>query len=149
MLQVVNKKTQSVLLTFSIFHVLFQDSCSCICLLGEVFQGFEKYQWLFQKIIRTSQKIIQMKTYSKSNIGMCSMKKMFTNISQNSQENICAKASFLTKLPGVCNFIKKEALAQVFLHLELDQKSLRKTILKTRLFKVTNKGKPPRMFSLA
>ena len=42
------------------------------------------------------------------------MKKMFTNISQNSQENPYAKASFLTKLSGVCNFIKKETLAQVF-----------------------------------
>ena len=33
---------------------------------------------------------------------------MFLEISQNSQENTCAKISFLT------NFIKKETLAEVF-----------------------------------
>ena len=37
-----------------------------------------------------------------------SVKKVFLEISQNSQENICARFSFLIK------FIKKEALAQVF-----------------------------------
>ena len=37
---------------------------------------------------------------------------MFLEISQNSQENTCARASFLIKL--ACNFLKKEALAQVF-----------------------------------
>ena len=41
-------------------------------------------------------------------------KKVFLNISQVSEENTCAKASFLIKLPEVCNFIKKETLAQVF-----------------------------------
>ena len=35
----------------------------------------------------------------------CSVKKVFLEISQNSQENTCAR---------VCNFIKKETLAQVF-----------------------------------
>ena len=35
----------------------------------------------------------------------CSVKKVFLKISQNSQENTCAT---------VCNFIKKETLAQVF-----------------------------------
>ena len=37
-------------------------------------------------------------------------------ISQNSQENTCARVSFLTKeiTPEACNFIKKETLAQVF-----------------------------------
>ena len=38
----------------------------------------------------------------------CSVKKMFLQISQNSQENTC------TIEPQVCNFIKKETLAQVF-----------------------------------
>ena len=38
--------------------------------------------------------------------------KMFLEISQNSQENTCA---FLMKLQAsACNFIKKEALSQVF-----------------------------------
>ena len=38
---------------------------------------------------------------------------MFLEISQNSQENTCARVSFLIKLK-VCNFIKKETLAQAF-----------------------------------
>ena len=38
-------------------------------------------------------------------------KKMFLEISQNSEENTCARISFLK----ACNFIKKETLAQVFL----------------------------------
>ena len=36
------------------------------------------------------------------------MKKVFLEISQNSQENACARVSFLIKLQvWVCNFIKK------------------------------------------
>ena len=51
-------------------------------------------------------------------IGRCShpemfcKKKVFLKISQNSQENTCARVSFLIKLQF--SFIKKEALAQVF-----------------------------------
>ena len=42
-------------------------------------------------------------------------KKVFLEISQNSQENTCAIVSFLIKLQiEACNFIKKETLAQVF-----------------------------------
>ena len=45
----------------------------------------------------------------------CSVKKVFLEISQNSQENTCARVSFLINCrPEVCNFIKKETLAQVF-----------------------------------
>ena len=41
--------------------------------------------------------------------------KVFLEISQNSQENICARVSFLIKLQAsACKFIKKETLAQVF-----------------------------------
>ena len=47
----------------------------------------------------------------------CSVKKMFLEISQNSQENTCARDSFLKKLQGYCNFIKKEALAYFEEHL--------------------------------
>ena len=43
----------------------------------------------------------------------CFVKKVFFKISQNSQENTCARVSFLIKLQA-CNFIKKETLAQVF-----------------------------------
>ena len=44
---------------------------------------------------------------------MYSVKKVFLEISQNLQENTCARVSFLIKLQA-CNFIKKETLAQVF-----------------------------------
>ena len=37
---------------------------------------------------------------------------MFLKISQNSQENTCARVSFLQS--EVCNFITKDTLAQVF-----------------------------------
>ena len=40
-------------------------------------------------------------------------KKVFLEISQNSQENTCSRVSFLIKLQA-CNFIKKGTLAQVF-----------------------------------
>ena len=40
-------------------------------------------------------------------------KRVFLEISQNSQENACARASFLIKLLAY-NFIQKETLAQVF-----------------------------------
>ena len=43
------------------------------------------------------------------------IKKMFLEISQNSQENTYASASFLIKLQAeACNLIKKETLAHVF-----------------------------------
>ena len=41
-------------------------------------------------------------------VARCSVKKVFLEISQNSQENTCARVS------EACNFIKKETLAQVF-----------------------------------
>ena len=47
----------------------------------------------------------------------CSVKKVFLDILQNSQENTCARVSFFKKVAGLrpqaCNFIKKEALAQL------------------------------------
>ena len=42
---------------------------------------------------------------------------MFLEVSQNSQENTCARASFLIKLQAeaeACNFINNKTLAQVF-----------------------------------
>ena len=47
---------------------------------------------------------------------MCSVKKVFLKISQNSEENTCVRVSFSIKLPDyqVCNFIRKETLPQVF-----------------------------------
>ena len=43
------------------------------------------------------------------------VKKVFFEVSQNSQENICVGASFLIKYQALaCSFIEKETLAQVF-----------------------------------
>ena len=45
----------------------------------------------------------------------CCIKKMLLKILQNTQENACARVSFLIKLQAeACNFIKKETVAQVF-----------------------------------
>ena len=44
----------------------------------------------------------------------CSVKMVFLKISQKSKENTCVRVSFLTKLSEACNFVKKEAIAQVF-----------------------------------
>ena len=41
-----------------------------------------------------------------------SVKKMFLEISQNSQENTCARDSFLVTLQSSGNFIKKESLGE-------------------------------------
>ena len=44
-----------------------------------------------------------------------SVKKLLLKISQISQENNCARVSFLTKLLGsACKFIERETLGQVF-----------------------------------
>ena len=47
----------------------------------------------------------------------CSVKKVFLKISQNSQENTCARPCFLIKLPQACNYIKNETGTGVFLRI--------------------------------
>ena len=42
------------------------------------------------------------------------LKKVFLKISKNSQERTCTRISFLIKLQQAFNFVKKEALAQLF-----------------------------------
>ena len=44
----------------------------------------------------------------------CPVKNVFLRISQKSQKNTCARVSFLITLQASGNFIKREALAQVF-----------------------------------
>ena len=44
----------------------------------------------------------------------CSVEKVLLKILKNSQENTCARVSFLIKLQTPGNFIIKEALTQVF-----------------------------------
>ena len=47
-------------------------------------------------------------------VQRCSVKKVFLEIPQNSQENTCARVFFFNKVADqACNFIKKETLAQV------------------------------------
>ena len=56
-----------------------------------------------------------LKTFQEAVVQRCSVKKVFLEISQNSQENTFARVSFLIKLQAkVYYFIKKETLAQVF-----------------------------------
>ena len=66
----------------------------------------------------------------------CSVKYVFLEMSRNSQENACARVSFLIKLqalgPLSSNFIKKEALAQV-LSCEIYAKFLIKPFLTEHL----------------
>ena len=60
-----------------------------------------------EKKLRSSELVVQR----------CSVKKVFLEISQNWQENTCARVSFLIKVQAhayACNLIKKEALAQMF-----------------------------------
>ena len=56
--------------------------------------------------------VICMFTSSRSEV-FCK-KGIFNFFLQNSQENTCARVSFLTKLPGLLTFILKETLAQLF-----------------------------------
>ena len=52
--------------------------------------------------------------HSEAVVQMYSLKKVFLEIAQNSQENTYTRVSFLIKLQGACNVIKKEALARCF-----------------------------------
>ena len=45
--------------------------------------------------------------YTEAVAQRCPVKKMFLEISQNSQENTCARVSFLIRLQAGLNFIKK------------------------------------------
>ena len=48
-------------------------------------------------------------------VQMCSVKKVFLEMSQNSQGNTCARVSFLITLQASgCNFISKKTVAQLF-----------------------------------
>ena len=76
------------------------------------------YKICFQNLIinmfylRIERKI---KYLSEAVTRRCFVEKLLLEILQNSQENTCARVSFLIKLQAsTCNFIKKETLAQVF-----------------------------------
>ena len=75
----------------------------------------KKSQYLTNKIMKSKSKMkwkmdgLKWMTQSidRSSYLRCSVKKVFLEISQNSQENTCARAS-------TCNFVKIVTLAQVF-----------------------------------
>ena len=56
---------------------------------------------------------VSFHTEHRSSHRRCSIKICVPKISQNSQENTCARVSFLIKLQA-CNFVKKETMVQVF-----------------------------------
>ena len=56
-----------------------------------------------------------MLPHTEAVVQRCSVKKVFLEIPRNSQENTCARVSFLKKLQAkACDFIKKDTLAHVF-----------------------------------
>ena len=67
------------------------------------------------QLSKTSVPFIWQRRPISSSHRWCSIKKPFLKISQNSQENTCARVSFLIKFQALaCNFVKKETLAHVF-----------------------------------
>ena len=54
----------------------------------------------------------QLAHYSENVARKCSVKKMFLEIPQNSQENTCARVSFLIKLPATS--LKRRPLHKYF-----------------------------------
>ena len=68
-----------------------------------------------QYVTSEGTQVIPVTTQRQSPVWLYSMKKMFLKLLQNLLENTCARVSFLIKLQvEAYNFIKKEALAQVF-----------------------------------
>ena len=57
---------------------------------------------------------LQTRIASEAVAQRCSVKNVFSRFSQNSQEDTCARVSFLINCrPEACNFVKKETLVQV------------------------------------
>ena len=82
------------------------------------------------------------------------MKKVFLEISQNSQENTCARVSFLINLHAQANeFIKKETLTQVFSrpnhYAQLGNALQKYFFAYSALIIGTLKGSPGRFFSFS
>ena len=102
------------------FHVMVVSEMSyvkeliCLNTVGLLHETLLIHEFKnFAKLCYNCQ-LLFLKTFSTSSHKGCSVKKVFLEISQNSQENTCARASFLIKLQA-CSFIKKETLAQAFL----------------------------------
>ena len=73
--------------------------------------------WSMSDICRSKKKINAAEAATRG--ALC--KKVFLEISQNSQENACARVSLLIQLQvEPCNYIKKESLPDVFLWILLN-----------------------------
>ena len=101
-----------------------QAICKWLCDTSSHFKTFKTYFVLSNLVVSTFQlslilnaRVSMKGRLLRSGHQSCSVKKMFLEISQNSQENTCARDSFLKKLQDYCNFIKKEALAYFEEHL--------------------------------
>ena len=86
-----------------------------MCFLTSVLVNFVKYLFKVCNIFLLSLIILKF-SWTEAVAQRCTIKKVFLEILQNSNENTCASVSFLIKLQasGRSLFIKKEALAQVF-----------------------------------
>ena len=74
--------------------------------------GMRSFTFISKELKFESTKII---TWNIEVAQTCSVRKVFSEILQKSQENTCARVSILIKLQAwACSFIKKETLAQVF-----------------------------------
>ena len=75
-----------------------------------------KYEYLPAYMIKVTRATKKKGTKkNRSSHRRCSIKKLFLKISQNSQENTCARVSFLNKSQvAPATILKKEALAQNF-----------------------------------
>ena len=82
----------------------------CLFLNGLILDKFNLSKWL-KKIIDKLRFSCWHQRCLEAVTQRCSVKEVFLEISQNSQENTCARVSFWIKF---FNFIKKETLALVF-----------------------------------
>ena len=96
------KKSQNVLIRKLIAHILqlYKYNLNWICSWNSQISIKEWRNW------EKSWRINFDELYSEAVVQGCSVKKVFLEISQNSQENTCARVSFLIKLQAeACNFI--------------------------------------------
>ena len=75
------------------------------------------WKWELNIIIFILIMVVFAKTFIAAVVQMCFVKKMFLEISQNSQENTCARVSFLIKLQTQATPFLKEHLWWLLLHL--------------------------------
>ena len=70
---------------------------------------------MFNRVLNLFVDGVLFSLVSEAGTRWCSVRKLFLEISQNSQENTCVGVSFLMKSyrPEACKFVKKETPTQV------------------------------------